>query len=165
MKTKSKIILAVIFLALISIIVYSILKNNQEVIFNNQVIPKGNTHWHPNIKIIINNQSITIPNNIGVGTGKIIDLPLSGMGMSPTHTHESDGTIHIENKNPSLKPETLTLGYFFDVWDKRFDQNCIFDYCSNNGTLKMYVNEKENFEFRDYIMHDKDKIIIEYSSN
>ena len=85
------------------------------------------------------------------------------MRMSPTHTHESDGTIHLENNMPWQKPETLTLGYFFKVWGKNFSSSCIFEYCNNkNGILTMTANGKENFEFDKYMMHDKDEIIIEY---
>ncbi|MEM5797441.1 MAG: hypothetical protein QXD72_00185 [Candidatus Aenigmatarchaeota archaeon] len=29
--------------------------------------------------------------------------------MSPIHTHDSTGKLHIENLNPSAKPETLTI--------------------------------------------------------
>ena len=105
-----------------------------------------------------------IPSNIGISVGKIVDTDLSGMRMSATHTHETDGTIHLENNNPSKKPESLTLGYFFYVWDKQFSSSCIFEYCTDKGELKMYVNGKENAEFENYIMRDKDEILIEYTS-
>ena len=87
------------------------------------------------------------------------------MGMSPTHTHESDGTIHLENNNPISKPETTSLGYFFHVWNRVFSKECIFEYCTDKGTLKMYVNGKENNEFGRYLMKDKDDLKIEYISN
>lgn len=127
-------------------------------------IPVGNTHWHPKLTIRIDGKEILIPDDIGVGTGRIIDTELSGMGMSPTHTHESDGTIHIENLNPSAKPETLTLGYFFYVWEKPFSSTCIFEHCTTNGMLKMYVNGVENTEFGWYVMQDGDDILIKYTS-
>lgn len=125
-------------------------------------IPIGDTHWHPKLTIRIDGEEVPIPDDIGVGTGRVVDTELSGMDMSPTHTHESDGTIHIENTNPSAKPETLTLGYFFYVWEKPLSSTCIFEHCTTNGTLKMYVNGVENTEFGDYIMHDGDDILIEY---
>ncbi len=126
-------------------------------------IPRGETHWHPHLTIIINGEEVLLPDDIGYGTGRVIDTHLSGMEMSPTHTHESDGTIHIENRNPAEKPETLTLGYFFYVWNKTFNANCIFDYCTDKGTLTMSVNGKPNTEFEKYIMRDKDIIVIEYT--
>lgn len=127
-------------------------------------IPQGAVHWHPNLKIVVDGKPTTIPPDLGYGTGKLIDTQLSGMRMSPIHTHESDGTLHLENNNPSSKPETLTLGYFFYVWDKTFNAECIFEYCTDKGTLKMSVNGEENFEFENYVMNDKDEIIIEFKS-
>lgn len=127
-------------------------------------IPAGQVHWHPKLTIQIDGKRIPIPTGIGIHIGKVVDTHLSEMGMSPTHTHESDGTIHIENNDPSKKPETLALGYFFYVWGKRFNSTCIFDYCTDKGTLHMYVNGQENIEFENYIMRDKDDIRIEYTS-
>ena len=126
-------------------------------------IPVGAVHWHPRLTIKIDGERVTIPTNIGISIGKIIDTHLSGMRMSPTHTHETDGTIHLENNNPSKKPESLTLGYFFYVWDKQFNSSCIFEYCTDKEELKMYVNGEENLEFENYIMKDKDEILIEYT--
>src|SRR3989344_9628813 len=127
-------------------------------------IPQQPIHWHPKLKIIINGEEQIISTGIGINIGKSMDYEISGMRMSPTHTHESDGTIHLENLNPRSKPETLTLGYFFYVWDKPFNSTCIFDYCTNNGTLTMYVNGQENNEFQNYLMRDKDEIVITYDS-
>lgn len=127
-------------------------------------IPSGAVHWHPRLTIKIDGKIVPILSNIGINVGKIVDTQISGMHMSPTHTHETDGTIHLENNNPSKKPETLTLGYFFYVWDKQFDSSCIFEHCTDKGELKIYVNGKENMEFENYIMRDKDEILIEYIS-
>jgi|SRR3989344_2564320 len=126
-------------------------------------IPQQPIHWHPKLKIIINGEEQIISTGIGINIGKSMDYEISGMRMSPTHTHESDGTIHLENNRPWQKPETLTLGYFFQTWGKNFNSSCIFEYCNNEkGSLTMTVNGKSNFEFENYIMRDNDKIIIEY---
>ncbi len=162
-----------IFIVIIGLIVWGIValipeNNVKELNVNldgkNINIPAGEVHWHPRLTIKINGERTDIPTNIGISIGKIVDTQLSEMGMSPTHTHETDGTIHLENNNPSSKPETLTLGYFFYVWDKPFNSTCIFEYCTDKGELKMYVNGKENSEFENYLMQDKDEIIIEYIS-
>ena len=130
---------------------------------NNSEAPKQPIHWHPKLTITIKGEKQLIPPNIGINIGNNIDNQISGMRMSPVHTHESDGTIHLENSRPWLKPETLTLGYFFEVWGKNFNSSCIFEYCNGEaGTLTMKVNGQPNYEFGDYIMHDKDNIIIEY---
>ena len=156
-----------IYAAIITLILvfgsFFFLFRNQSPNRNTGGIPQQPIHWHPKLKIIINDEEQTIPVGIGISVGKSMDYEISGMRMSPTHTHESDGTIHLENNRPWQKPETLTLGYFFKVWDKNFNTSCIFEYCNNeNGTLAMTVNGKPNYEFDNYIMHDKDEIVIEY---
>lgn len=126
-------------------------------------VPQHPIHWHPKLKIIIGGEEQFIPPNIGISIGNNMDNQVSGMRMSPTHTHESDGTIHLENDRPWQKPETLTLGYFFKVWGKNFNSSCIFNYCNDqNGTLTMAVNGQPNNEFEDYIMNDNDEIVLEY---
>lgn len=128
-------------------------------------IPYGSVHWHPKVTIKIDGERSTISTDIGSRIGKLVDINLAGMKMAPVHTHGTDGVIHLENSNPRSKPETLTLGYFFYVWDKKFSSSCIFDYCTDSGELKMYVNGEENLEFGNYVMRDKDDILIEYTSN
>ena len=156
-----------IYIVIIAVILvfggFYILLRNSSSNQDTSGIPQQPIHWHPKLKIIINGKEQPIPTGIGINAGKSMDYEISGMRMSPTHTHESDGTIHLENNRPWQKPETLTLGYFFKVWGKNFNSSCIFEYCNGeNGYLKMTVNGKENFEFDRYMMHDKDEIIIGY---
>jgi hypothetical protein len=128
-------------------------------------IPNEPTHWHPELTIIIDNKTYPIPSGIGVTIGNVVDTQY-GMdnGMAPTHTHSADGIIHLENLNPHEKPETFALGYFFYIWDKEFSENCIFEYCTDKGTVTMTVNGVENKEFENYIMGDGDIIVIAYTS-
>jgi len=167
MKRKNIFIVVIVFIFIIASFYIIFGNNNERIIMNGKElsIQKGNTHWHPALKIVIDGETVLIPDDIGYGTGRTIDTHLSGMRMSPIHTHESDGTIHIENLNPAEKPETLTLGYFFYVWNETFSATCIFDYCTDNGDLKMFVNGKDNNEFGNYIMHDGDDILIQYTKN
>ena len=79
---------------------------------NTNGVPQQPIHWHPKLKIIINGEEQLIPVGIGINIGKSMDYEISGMRMSPTHTHESDGTIHLENNRPWQKPETLTFKLF-----------------------------------------------------
>lgn len=118
----------------------------------NFTAPNEPIHWHPHLTIMIDGKKETIPANIG----------LSGAEML-IHTHATDGILHMENSRPTKK--TVTLGYFFEVWGKKLSKDCIFDFCTDKGTLKMSVNGKENFEFENYFMQDGDNIIIEYTSN
>lgn len=62
-------------------------------------------HYHPKLRIIIDGKDVPIPANIGVD-------PTTG-AMSAVHTHETDGTIHIEADTAG---ETFTLGQLFTQW-------------------------------------------------
>lgn len=62
-------------------------------------------HYHPHLQITINGTEIPVPANIGVD-------PSTG-AMSAVHTHEEDGTIHIEADKSG---EVFTLGQLFTQW-------------------------------------------------
>lgn len=71
-------------------------------------------HYHPRLRIIINDKDVPIPANIGVD-------PTTG-AMSAVHTHETDGTIHIEADTVG---ETFTLGQLFTQWGVTLTQTQI----------------------------------------
>lgn len=62
-------------------------------------------HYHPQLRIFINGAEVPVPGNIGVD-------PATG-AMSAVHTHEEDGTIHIEADTTG---EVFTLGQLFTQW-------------------------------------------------
>jgi hypothetical protein len=114
-------------------------------------VPNGPIHWHPILKVIVDGKQIEIPEGIGLGSVH-----------QPIHTHDNAGIIHMEIDRP--RADLMVLGAFFKIWDKTFNKDCIFEYCTDKGTLKMTVNEKENNEFENYPMKDGDQIVIEYTS-
>lgn len=62
-------------------------------------------HYHPHLRITIDGTPVPVPPNIGVD-------PNTG-AMSAVHTHEGDGTIHIEADTVG---EEFTLGQLFTQW-------------------------------------------------
>ncbi|EFQ82864.1 hypothetical protein HMPREF0063_12073 [Aeromicrobium marinum DSM 15272] len=62
-------------------------------------------HYHPQLRIVVDGADVPVPPNIGVD-------PATG-AMSALHTHEGDGTIHIEADSVG---EVFTLGQFFTQW-------------------------------------------------
>lgn len=62
-------------------------------------------HYHPRLLIVIDGIDVPVPPNIGVD-------PTSG-AMSALHTHEGDGTLHIE---ADTEGEVFTLGQLFIQW-------------------------------------------------
>jgi len=132
--------------------------NKSNLNVDSKDLPTSGIHWHPNLKIKIDGKLIKIPNDIGLNPG----------AHSPMHTHEEgDGTLHLENSNPSANPESMALGFFFNTWKKPFNSTCILDKCTNvnGGELHMYVNGKENYDFENYVFKGEEKILIEYTSS
>ncbi|WP_286689933.1 MULTISPECIES: hypothetical protein [unclassified Aeromicrobium] len=62
-------------------------------------------HYHPSLRIIIDGEEVSVSPNIGVD-------PATG-AMSALHTHDGDGTIHIEADSVG---EQFTLGQLFTQW-------------------------------------------------
>lgn len=127
------------------------------------ISPEG-IHWHPNLTIYIKGQKQNIPTNIGVGSqysnSRFYD---SMMSMTDIHTHDGSGELHWEVMQGPTKKGYLRLGNFFEIWGKPFNQNQIFDFTNGDkGKVKMTINGKENTEFENYHVQDKDIIEIRY---
>ncbi|NQV92011.1 hypothetical protein HQ489_06065 [Candidatus Woesearchaeota archaeon] len=162
-KMKSKNVFVLIITILIISGLFSFLfiirTNNEGKDITEQCVrhgPKG-IHLHPRLEIKINEDNFIIPKDIGI---------VSFSCMRPLHTHDESGVvdnravIHVESK----EIRSFALSEFFIIWDKPFNSTCIFDYCTDKGELKMFVNEKENLEFGNYTMQDEDNIRIEYTT-
>lgn len=78
-------------------------------------------HYHPRLRIVVDDEPVAIPPNIGVD-------PSTG-AMSAVHTHEGDGTIHIEADTVG---EVFTLGQLFTQWDVALDEDQIGGIKSDN---------------------------------
>lgn len=107
------------------------------------IISRSGIHWHPELTIYIKGEQQNIPKDIG----------LAGTIHKPVHTHDEDGVIHLEFQGLVLKSD-ITLGQFFNNWNKNIR--------SLGVNMKMTVNGKENTEYENYIMQDKDKIELSY---
>lgn len=118
---------------------------------DNTILAKSGIHWHSQLVIHIKEKEYGIPAGIGLGAVH-----------QPVHTHENDGKIHMEFPK-IVRAEDLKLKQFFKNWDKKFDENCVFDYCrGEEGKLKMLVNGRENLDFENHVMKDGEKIEIIY---
>ena len=106
-------------------------------------------HIHPKVMIEINEQNYPLPANIGI----------SSQGMRVIHTHEGDGTLHIE----SPYPHQFYLEDFFTIWGKRFTDQCIMEYCEDEkSALTVYVNGEVS-ELKGLTpLYDHDEIRIVY---
>jgi hypothetical protein len=62
-------------------------------------------HIHAHLDVMVNGDPIQVPADIGVDDAR--------QKISPLHSHDTTGVIHIESPN---KTDTFTLGEFFAEW-------------------------------------------------
>jgi hypothetical protein len=111
-------------------------------------------HHHAHLDIFINGQPFTIPSQIGITDQCFYWL----------HTHDQSGVIHIES--PVVK--NYTLGQFFDIWNKKFNNNQLFgNVVDGKNNLSVYVNGSKvnpTVDYRDIKLNEHDEIAIVYGN-
>jgi sulfur carrier protein ThiS len=117
-------------------------------------------HNHATLNVTYNGQTQQVPQNIGiVSVGKAEDPLLYGdhsldkygmEGMSPLHTHDGSGTIHVESNTK----RDFRLGEFLDIW-KGLDVN--------DKIVQATVNGNPVSDFRNTILNDRDSISLNIS--
>lgn len=114
------------------------------------VISESGLHWHPLITIYVKGEKQEIP-HMGLS-----DMDVDRVHQKMMHMHQGpneQGIIHLKFQG-LVRASDITLGQFFKKWGK--------DIRSFGANLKMTVNGKENTEYEDYVMQDKDKIELRY---
>jgi hypothetical protein len=129
---------------------------------SSQTPPQGNDnnnkpmvmHIHPSITIVDSNgKQMPLPTDIGINPSLWKDHSLDqfGMqGMSPLHTHDSSGTVHVE----SNAKRDYSLGQFMDVW-------------GGIDSSKIIKVPSDGIEVEDYVSHvfkDGERIIVEMAA-
>ena len=115
-----------------------------------------NFHYHAHLNIFINGLSYLVPAGIGIKPPECIYW---------LHTHDISGIIHIE----SPENKSFSLGQFFDVWGKKFNNSQIFDFTVNesqNKTLLVYINGTavNDLNYRDIPIVNHEDITIVYGT-
>jgi len=121
-----------------------------EICLNNHDVAM---HFHPYLTILIDGDEYSISENTG------IDTTTCPEAMHMTHTHTSDGKIHVEGHTV----EEVPLEVFFDVWGMHFDETGIFD--NRDGSIEMTVNGEVNSDYQNLLLADGQNIVISYTSN
>lgn len=91
-------------------------------------------HYHAHLDVIVNGKNITVPNGIGVDN--------AAQQISPLHTHDTTGAIHIET--PS-KGTPYYLGQVFAEWGVGLSQHMLGGLHADDTTnrLTAYVDGKQ----------------------
>lgn len=120
-------------------------------------------HIHPRLNVTLDEESLLIPSGIGINTtlwndhsldqygmqpmkmtGK--DMSMIMQGMSPLHTHDSSGVIHVE----SNEFRNYTLGQFLQNWGIDHDDK----------DVNLSVNGNNVKDFKNHILADKEQMIL-----
>ena len=114
----------------------------------------ADAHLHPKLALYANGERIQIPVNIGIDPAK------PGNQMASLHTHETDGTIHVEGMSD------VTLGQFFEIWGVPFSANELGPYKADGDTvLRMWVDGKPSREFGQLKLADGQETVIAYGTS
>ncbi len=85
-------------------------------------------HIHSHLDIYIHGKHTAVPADIGI----------ISTGISPVHTHDTSGIIHIESDDANA---TYTLGQVFTLWGVKFTNNSIGSYKNDpDNKLTVYDN-------------------------
>lgn len=145
------IIVGVVIVIIVLLVLPKFSKQNQELqarldAAGAECLAQGHTnlaqHIHPELSIIVDGVSQTIPANIGI----------SNTCMAELHTHDTTGKIHIETL---LSSKTFTLKDFFAMWDEPFDKP--------GYTMTMTVDGKPSSEGGELILKDLQQIVLTYT--
>jgi hypothetical protein len=86
-------------------------------------------HIHQHLDLFVSGRRVVVPSGIGIDP--------QGLFISPLHTHDTTGVIHVES--PTVR--AFTLGELFGVWGVRFGNGCVGGYCAGGGSdLRVYAN-------------------------
>jgi hypothetical protein len=75
-------------------------------------------HIHAHLDVIVDGNAVRVPASIGID--------YVHRRITPLHTHDTSGIVHIESPDQS----TFTLGQFFTEWGVRFGQGCVAGSCA-----------------------------------
>jgi hypothetical protein len=91
---------------------------------------EGNVdHIHAHLDVLVNGQPVTVPAGIGIGSQRGT--------ISPLHTHDTSGVIHIESP---IKRQ-FSLGEFFSEWQVSLNEDNIGALRARDGkTVRVFVN-------------------------
>jgi hypothetical protein len=109
------------------------------------------SHIHPQLNVTANGNPIVVPEMIGMDEPVYKDHSLDkfGMeGMSPLHTHDSSGKLHVEanvNRN-------YTLGEFLNVWG---------GLDVDGKQVEAIVDGQPASDFRNIVLKDGEQISLE----
>jgi hypothetical protein len=108
-------------------------------------------HIHAWLHVYVDGKQVTVPQNIGIDAATQF--------ISPLHTHDTSGIIHME----ADQQYDFTLGQVMNVWGVTFSDNQIGSLKSKGDQkLQVYVNGQLVKDPVNVVMQEHDNIVIGY---
>lgn len=102
----------------------------------------GTEHVHPKLAVNVRGKPVSVPANMGIGAVH-----------APMHTHEPDGTMHVEGE-----PDP-TLDEFLALWGVELTSNRLGPYVGNSRErVRMWVQEPGAKEYEEVPVQPKLKL-------
>lgn len=110
-------------------------------------------HIHAHLDVFVDGGRVVIPAGIGIDP--------AGRFISPLHTHDSTGVIHVES--PTVRP--FTLGEFFGVWGVRLGHGCLGEYCASHGRgLRVYAGGQRVSDPDRLLLAEHEEIVVAFGT-
>jgi hypothetical protein len=111
-------------------------------------------HIHSHLDVFVHGRHVVVPAGVGID--------LAGEFISPLHTHDTTGVIHVES--PTVR--AFTLGEFMGVWGVRLHDGCLGSYCGGGSSaLRAYV---DGHPFAgnpaDIVLAEHEEIVLAYGT-
>lgn len=109
-------------------------------------------HLHVPLYVFVNGEVVTVPANMGI----------SATAVSPLHTHDELGTLHVE----SAEARDFTLGQAFDVWGVRLTQECLGGYCAGgDAQMRVFSGGREaKGDLRGIVLEDTSAVVVTFGT-
>lgn len=110
-------------------------------------------HLHPKLSLYAEGEPVGIPVGIGINPANPPEQ------MASLHTHESDGTIHMEGMSEA------TLGQFFRIWGIPFSEREIGPYeTDGERSILMWVDGEASKQFDALKLDDGQEVVVAYGT-
>jgi hypothetical protein len=129
----------------------------------------GTYHVHAHLDVFVNGHPVEIPAGIGIeitdpavqevdsGYGGIPEEGCEQVCISPLHTHDPDGVLHVEAPSEAR----FELGQFFAEMDIRLDASCVDEFCTPDVPIAVFVDgERQSGNPADIVLRDSQEIAI-----
>jgi hypothetical protein len=117
-------------------------------------------HTHSSLNVTVNGKSLVVPNGVGINSTLWNDHSLDKFGterkattfgmispaMSPLHTHDSSGVIHVE----STEYRNYTLGDFLNIWGLPLE----------GKEISLIINGNSTENYTNHILNDMEKMVM-----